>query len=101
MGYLRMGKFGRFAGRHVGGFVGHHAGMKLKHITGVDEKKGKRVGEQVGAILGDALIPFKKGGKVKFKGAILAHKGEFMLPKGVKPTTHQIKLVRKRGGKVC
>jgi hypothetical protein len=93
-----MGKFGGYAGRHLGGLAGHHAGLRLKKFTGVDEKRGRVIGEKVGEILGDALIPFKKGGRVKFKGAILAHKGEFVLPKGVKPTTHQIKLVRKRGG---
>jgi hypothetical protein len=93
-----MGKFGGFVGRRAGGFAGHHAGLRLKKYTGVGEKRGREIGEAVGEILGEALIPFKKGGRVKFKGAILAHKGEFVLPKGVKPTTHQIKLVRKRGG---
>lgn len=47
------------------------------------------------------LKPFKKGGFVKTSGNIYAHKGEFILPKGVKPTTKQIAIVRKRGGAFC
>jgi hypothetical protein len=46
------------------------------------------------------LVPFKLGGKVNKTGPIYAHKGEFVLPPGVKPTTHQIMCVRKKGGKV-
>jgi hypothetical protein len=99
---IKMGKVGAFVGKGLGGFAGHHAGLRLKKYTGVDEKRGKIIGQKVGRILGEALIPFKKGGRVKFKGAILAHKGEFVLPKGVEPTTHQIKLVKKgRTKKAC
>lgn len=93
-----MGVVGRFLGRYAGGHVGFFSGKHLKKWTGVDENRGREVGEEVGAILGDTLIPFKKGGKVKFTGAVLAHKGEFVLPKGVKPTKSQLKRVRKRGG---
>lgn len=51
---------------------------------------GAKIGESAGA-----LLPFKTGGRVKKNGKIYAHKGEFILPKGVKPTTHQVKVVRK------
>jgi hypothetical protein len=93
-----MGAIGKFLGHHAGGAFGFYSGKGLKRWTGVDENRGREIGEQVGSILGDALIPFKKGGKVKFTGAVLAHKGEFVLPKGVKPTKSQLKRVKKRGG---
>lgn len=97
---ISMGRGGRFIGRKLGGFAGHHAGLRLKKYTGVDEKKGRGLGESVGGILGGALLPFKKGGRVKKNGAIMAHKGEFILPKGVSPTKVQIKKVKKRGGRI-
>jgi hypothetical protein len=39
---------------------------------------------------------FKKGGLVKKTGVAFVHKGEFVLPVGVKPTKAQIKQVAKR-----
>lgn len=94
-----MGIIGKYLGKHAGGFVGRIAGKKLGRYTGVGEARGKEVGHKVGELLGD-LAPFKKGGRVRKTGPIKAHKGEFVLPKGVKPTKKQIKQVRKRGGHV-
>jgi hypothetical protein len=39
---------------------------------------------------------FKKGGRVKKTGKAMLHKGEFVLPVGVKPTKAQIKKVAMR-----
>ena len=36
---------------------------------------------------------YKKGGKVTKTGKALVHKGEYILPKGVKPTKAQVKKV--------
>lgn len=45
--------------------------------------------------LGSSMI-FKKGGRVKKTGVALVHKGEFVLPVGVKPTKAQLKKVAKK-----
>lgn len=39
---------------------------------------------------------FKKGGFLKKTGPIFAHAGEFVLPKGIKPTDAQRALIKKR-----
>jgi len=57
-------------------------------------KKGSAIGEEIGGGIGD-LVPFKKGGRVMKTGAILAHKNEFVLPAGVKPTKAQRMAVAK------
>jgi hypothetical protein len=43
----------------------------------------------------DKLSKLEKGGDVKKTGAVIVHKGEYMLPKGVKPTKAQRKAVAK------
>lgn len=43
----------------------------------------------------DKLSKLEKGGDVKKTGAVIVHKGEYMLPKGVKPTKGQRKAVAK------
>lgn len=93
-----MGAIGKKIGGFLGRTVGRFAGKKLGKYTGVHEDRGGQAGETVGETLGD-LVPFKKGGKIRRNGAIYAHKGEFVLPPGVKPTTHQLRIVKKRGGK--
>ncbi len=93
-----MGKIGKSLGAILGKALGGFAGNKLEKYTGVGAEEGRKSGEEIGAELGEKYLPFKKGGRVKKNGKIIAHKGEFVLPKGVKPTTHQIKMVRKRGG---
>ena len=70
---------------------------------------GKELGKAVGSdIVGDiassvlgglgALLPigFENGGEVKQTGKALVHKGEYVLPKGVRPTKSQMKEVNKR-----
>lgn len=89
-----MGRVGKFIGRKVGGHVGRFAGNKLGKYTGVHGDKGEKVGKTIGGLLGE-LAPFKKGGKVKKTGPIYAHKGEFVLPKGVKPTKKQLRKMKK------
>jgi hypothetical protein len=96
------GKIGRFLGHHAESAVSnlynknrgkvHHVGQKI--IEGAANRL-KGFGSTVGEHLG-GLLPFKKGGRVKKTGPIYAHKGEFILPKGVKPTMKQMKRVRKR-----
>ncbi len=41
-------------------------------------------------------MKFKKGGRVKKTGKAILHKGEFVLPVGVKPTKAQMKKVAKK-----
>lgn len=94
-----MGILGKQLGRHLGGFIGRLAGNKLGRFTGVYGDRGREVGHKIGETLGD-LTPFRRGGRVTKTGPIKAHKGEFILPKGVPPTASQIKAVRKRGGRV-
>jgi hypothetical protein len=91
-----MGSLGKTFGRGIGRKIGEYAGKKLGKYTGVHAKKGGKVGTQIGGILGD-LLPFKKGGKVTKKTQpALLHKGEFVLPKGVKPTKKQKAEVMRR-----
>jgi len=89
-----MGRIGKALGRLAGGAFGHFAGRRLKKYTGVDENRGKSVGESIGGQLGE-LLPFKKGGRIRKTGPIYAHKGEFILPKGVAPTKKQLAKVAK------
>lgn len=94
-----MGKIGEALGRIAGRALGKYAGDRLGKYTGVHGAEGANFGSRVGGSLG-SLLPFKKGGRVRKTGAILAHKGEFILPKGIKPTKSQLKRVKKRGGRV-
>ena len=73
-----MGIFGRIIGSGLGQAGGQYFGGD----------KGRDVGGTVGGALG-SLLPFKKGGRVKRTGPALVHKGEYVLPKGVKPTKAQ------------
>lgn len=95
-----MGIIGEKLGSLLGRSIGHFAGSKLGKYTGIGAQEGGSAGEDVGGKIG-ALLPFKKGGRVKKTGPILAHKGEFVLPRGVAPTKAQIKKVsmRKKMGK--
>ena len=94
-----MGVLGRGLLGLLGNKIGDFAGKKLGRFTGIHGDRGSAVGKSIGESLGD-LLPFKKGGRVPKTGAIMAHKGEFVLPKGVKPTVKQVKAVRKRGGRM-
>ena len=90
-----MGFFGRLAGRWLGGKVGKFAGKRLGKFTGMGEDKGEQTGQNVGEFLGN-IIPFKKGGPVRKTTKAILHKGEYVLPKGVKPTPKQRRAVSKR-----
>jgi len=95
-----MGKTGRKLGGALGRALGFFAGKHLGKHTGIGANKGGDIGADIGGDFLEKLIPFKKGGRVKKNGPIMAHKGEFVLPKGVKPTKTQMKKVKKRGGRM-
>ena len=80
-----MGFFGSLGGQLLGSGLGQLVGGQ----------KGRDVGQSIGKIAGEALIPFKKGGKVKRTGPALLHKNEFVLPASVKPTKAQKMAVAK------
>ena len=42
---------------------------------------------------GGPVVKYKKGGRVKCTCKAIVHKGEYILPKGVKPTKAQVKKV--------
>lgn len=94
-----MGKIGRKLFSALGKGIGNFAGDKLGKFTGMGADQGARLGEDIGGDIGD-LLPFKKGGRVKRNTRALLHKGEFVLPKGIKPTKAQLKAVKKRGGRM-
>ncbi len=90
-----MGFIGNLIGKGLGGAIGGLAGSALGPITGVGAGTGSQFGSDLGGHLLGNLIPFKKGGRVKRTGPIYAHKGEFILPKSVKPTKAQLSKVTK------
>ena len=103
-----MGVIGKQIGSFLGRGIGNLAGGAFGGVTGTGADEGGNIGDTIGGNLLGNLIPFKKGGKVKRTGPILAHKGEFVLPSGVKPTKAQLRRVmkkrgmkRKRKGKKC
>lgn len=71
-----MGVFGGILGTGAGQLAGHHIGNAI----------GGKTGEIIGDVIGGlgtafgALLPFKKGGKVKKTGPAYVHKGEVVLP---------------------
>jgi len=87
-----MGLIGAGIGGLAGGGIGETVG---KHYFGdAGASIGKQLGTAGGEFLG-AMLPFKKGGRVKKTGPALVHKGEFILPKSVKPTKAQLAKVAK------
>lgn len=58
---------------------------------------GKKFGDVLGTIGGvlGSFLPFEEGGDVPYDTKAILHKGEFVLPKGVKPTKAQRKAVKK------
>lgn len=95
-----MGKTGRKLGEALGRGLGFFAGKHLGKHTGIGADEGGKIGSDIAGDFLEKLIPFKKGGRIKKNMAIYAHKGEFILPKGVRPTKTQLKAVKKRGGKL-
>jgi hypothetical protein len=91
-----MGVIGRKLGSALGRAFGNFSGQKLGKFTGIGADKGGAIGEDIGGDILGKLIPFKKGGRVKKTGPIYAHKGEYVLPKGVAPTKKQLMKVAKK-----
>ena len=97
--FMKMGFIGQKLGSFLGSKLGGLAGGALGGFTGTGADEGSRIGGTLGGNLLGKLIPFKKGGRVKRTGPILAHKGEFVLPAGVKPTKQQMSKVMKKRSK--
>lgn len=84
-----MGKVGKKLGQALGKAIGSAAGYFLGKYTGMGQGEGGRRGEDIGGGLLGKLIKFKKGGRVKRTQRAIIHKGEFILPRGVKATKKQ------------
>ena len=68
---------------------------KITHSRFADKHPGlAKVGAGCVGGVGD-LVAFEKGGHVKKTAPALVHAGEYVLPKGVKPTAAQKKAVAK------
>ena len=84
-------------GSQIGGILGQSLGQQIGNKIG--GKTGGQVLGDIGKIAGTAggmAFPyFKKGGKVTKTGLAMVHKGEYVLPKGVKPTKAQKSAVTK------
>jgi hypothetical protein len=80
-----MGLLGSQVGGILGGAVGQRYGGNV----------GGQIGRAVGTAAGAAFPYFKKGGAVKRTGPAVVHAGEYVLPKGVKPTKAQKAAVAK------
>lgn len=76
-------------GSSLGGLLGN-IGSAILPIPGIN-------GGDLGTFLG-GLFGFKHGGRVLKTGKALVHKGEYVLPVGVKPTKAQKAAVAKRKG---
>ena len=94
----KMGLGGKLLGRYLGGLAGKYAGSKLGKYTGIGADQGMGIGQSLGGRIG-GYLPFKKGGKIKKTGIVMVHKGETILPKGVKVTKKQRKSLMKKRGK--
>jgi hypothetical protein len=90
----------------ISGAVGSELGSGIAGLIGrrVAGRKGgeiaSRIGRVAGGVVGGALPMFKKGGKVNKTGLAVVHKGEYVLPAGVKPTKAQkAKVAKKKAGR--
>ena len=93
-----MGVLGGAIGSEAGSFLGSKLGGLAGGRKGA--QAGANIGRVAGGLAGSALIPmFKKSGKVKKTGLAVVHKGEYVLPKGVKPTKAQKARVAKKKAK--
>lgn len=77
-------------GAGLGGLAGQAIGQKYGGAA------GGAAGKMIGTGLGTLFPYFKKGGKVTKTGAAIVHKGEYVLPVGVKPTKAQKAAVAKK-----
>jgi hypothetical protein len=90
----KMGKYGAAFGPLVGELIGQIAGHHLGKYTGMNSAAGGQFGTKFGQVVG-GLTRYKKGGRVKRTGKAIVHKGEYVLPRGVRPTKAQRKKVAK------
>jgi hypothetical protein len=74
-------------GAALGGLGGSYVGGKIA------KGKYKKEISTLGSALGSAIPWFKQGGRVPRTEIALVHKNEYVLPKGVKPTKEQKKMV--------
>lgn len=81
-------------GSQLGGIAGGALGQKY------GGKTGGEIGKVLGTAAGAAFPYFKKGGKVTKTGLAVVHKGEYVLPSGVKPTKAQKAAVAKKHRKM-
>jgi len=88
-----MGLLGSQLGGYAGAGIGEAVGKKLGGSIG--QEAGKNIGRALGTAAGAALPYFKKGGQVKRTGPAVVHRGEYVLPVGVKPTKAQKAAVAK------
>lgn len=77
-------------GASLGGLAGQAIGQKYGGSSGA------AAGKMIGTGLGTIFPYFKKGGRVKKTGGAIVHKGEYVLPVGVKPTKAQKAAVAKK-----
>jgi hypothetical protein len=92
-----MGAIGAAVGSEGGSALGGLIGKKLGGRGGAGA--GRNIGRVVGGLAGGAFPLFKKGGKVNKTGLAVVHKGEYVLPAGVKPTKAQKAKVAKKKAK--
>ena len=75
------------------GVLGATGGSALGKAVGGEGIGGDILGA-LGGVLG-GFLPFETGGEVPRDTKAILHKGEYVLPKGVKPTKAQRKAVNK------
>lgn len=80
-------------GAQLGGLAGSAIGQKYGGSSGA------AAGKLIGSGLGTLFPYFKTGGRVKKTGPAIVHKGEYVLPVGVKPTKAQKAAVAKKSKK--
>lgn len=78
-------------------------GWGFNNIMPMAARKAPKAGWGFNSIIPiSSLKRFKYGGPVPKTGPVMAHKGEFVLPKGVRPNTkqrEQIKAIKRRARK--
>lgn len=80
-----------FIGSRVGGFLGD----KISQSKFAKKRPGLANVASFGLGAMGSLSPYEKGGRVTRTEPALVHKGEYVLPKGVKPTKAQKRAVAK------
>lgn len=94
----KMGRYSEILLPVAGEILGNYAGTRWGKHTGIGGGAAGGIGKGLGEKL-SKLMKYKKGGRVKKTGKAIVHKGEYVLPRGVKPTKSQMKKVAKRKSK--